>query len=180
MPCRSGWTRLCLSIANNTGNNQVRIIHHGTKGGSQCIAQFTTFMNGAGNTRGEVTGKATRPGETLDETFQPGLIMRQLWIKPPQRAFKVQIGQVSGCSMSRSGDQKHIQVMLIDETVEMCIDHVNARTCSPVTKQTIFHLFACQRIFQKHIALKVNLSCSEIIGGALVADECREIVFLSS
>src|SRR5258708_23777007 len=167
MPCRSGWTSLGLSIANNTGNNQVRIIHRGTKGGSQRIAQFTTFMNGTRNTRVEMTGKATRPGEALDKTFQPGLIMGQLLIKPLQRAFKVQIGQVSGSSMSRSGDQKHIQVMLIDETVKVCIDHVDARACSPVTKQTIFHMFACQRIFQKHIALKVNLSRSEIISGAL-------------
>lgn len=46
---------LGFTITNNTGNNEVRVIHHSTKRHSQCITQLSTFVNCAGCLSVDVT-----------------------------------------------------------------------------------------------------------------------------
>jgi hypothetical protein len=43
-----GWTAFSLSITNNAGNDQTRVVYHGTKRNSESISKFTTSEDRAG------------------------------------------------------------------------------------------------------------------------------------
>ena len=47
---------LCFAVADDTGNDQVRIIHDRTKGHGQCIPQFTPFVDRPWGFRVDVAG----------------------------------------------------------------------------------------------------------------------------
>ena len=87
MPGGCGRAGLRFSIADDTGNDQVRIIHSCAKGGCQGITQLSAFMNGAWDTGIEVTGKPARPGKAAYKFFNPGPIERQVWIEIMECAF---------------------------------------------------------------------------------------------
>jgi hypothetical protein len=43
MPSCGCWTSFCFTIANHTSNDKVGVIHHGAKGDTEGIPQFSTF-----------------------------------------------------------------------------------------------------------------------------------------
>src|SRR5947209_11827340 len=73
--------------------------------------------------------------------------------------------------MSRTGDQEHVDVIAHDEPVEMCVNHVDARTGSPMPEQTLFNMPCFQWLPQKHVPLQVDLRGSQVVGGPLIASQ---------
>ena len=45
MPGRCQWSGFSFSITNNTGNNQVWIVEHSSKGMAERVTQFLSVMN---------------------------------------------------------------------------------------------------------------------------------------
>src|SRR5260221_9068692 len=134
MPCCGCRTCLSLSIANNTGYNEVRIIHRSTKGSSQRIAQLAAFMDRPRYARVEMAGETARPGETPDELVQPGTVKRQLGVIFLQGAFEVQVRQVRWRSMPWARDQEHVEIMAHNQSIEVSVDQVDTGTRAPVTQ----------------------------------------------
>src|SRR5215471_8155384 len=135
MPCCSCRTGFGLPITNDAGYNEARIIHRSSKRGSQRVAQLTAFMDGPWDARVEMAGEATRPGETPDESMQPSMVKCQFGVIFLQRALKVQVCQVGRRSMSRAGDQEHIDIVAHNQSIKVGIDQVDARTRTPMTQQ---------------------------------------------
>ena len=57
VPGAGGRSRLCLSIADNTGHDQIRIVQGRAEGGGERIAQFAAFMDHTGIQRAEMAGE---------------------------------------------------------------------------------------------------------------------------
>src|SRR5579885_2246747 len=166
MPGGGGWPRFCLPVADDAGDDQIRVIHRSAEGRAKRVAQFAALMNGAGDAGIEMAGKAAGPGETPDKLFQSLIVKGQFRIEMGNRPLQVEVGQVGRRTMPWSRDQKHIQLVASDEMVEVRIHQVDAGTGSPVAQQAILDIFRLERLPQQGIAFQVNLCCRQVIGDA--------------
>src|SRR6266487_3526374 len=160
MPCCGCRTSFGLSIANDAGYDEIRIIHRRSKCRSQCITQLASFMDGSWHARVEMAGETARPGKTPDELMQPGMVKRQFGVIFLQRALEIQVCQVRRRSMSRACDQEHIDIVAHNQSIKMRINQVDVMTRITVTQQSILYLLKLQEHLNQHVILKINLSGS--------------------
>ena len=71
--------------------------------------------------------------------------------------------------MSWPRDVDHVQIILIDDPVQVRVDEVLSRGCSPVTQQHALHIGCCQRSLQERIVVKIYLPDRQIVGGPPVS-----------
>ena len=69
-----------LAVADDAGDDQIRIVEGGAIGVDQRITQFSAFVNRAGRFRRYVTGNSVRPGELAEEPVQsvPAALNRRI------------------------------------------------------------------------------------------------------
>ena len=65
-------------------------------------------------------------------------------------------------------DEHSVLLGVCDEAVDMAEQEVQARSRPPVAYQTMLDIFACERLFHKRIAAKVNLTNGHVVGRAPV------------
>ena len=70
MPSRSCWTTLGLTITHHASDDQIGVIHDCAERDSKRISQLTTLMDRTGGLGVDVTGEASRDGETSDQVAQ--------------------------------------------------------------------------------------------------------------
>lgn len=61
---RSSWTGLGLAVTDNTGDDEIGVVHDSTKGYSQCIAQLSTFMDCTGGLSIDVATMTSQPARS--------------------------------------------------------------------------------------------------------------------
>ena len=72
-----------FAVADDAGDDQIRIVEGGAIGMDQGIAQLTAFVNGAGSFRRYMTGNSVRPGELAKEPMQsvPAALNRRIALR---------------------------------------------------------------------------------------------------
>src|SRR5258708_5928388 len=141
MPGGRGRAGLRLTVTDDTGYDQIKVVHGSAKSGCQGITQLSAFVNSSRNTRIQVAGESAGPGKAPHKFFNSNPVKRQLWIVFMERAFQIEVGQVSGSPVPWSRDQEHIDVIAHYQVIEVSIDHVDTRVGTPVPQQTIFNIF---------------------------------------
>src|SRR6266699_3343783 len=179
MPGGSGRSSLRFAITDDAGHNQVGIIHGSSKGGCQGIAQLPSLVNSSWNTWIEMAWKSAGPGKAAHKVFNSSAIERQLWIEFMQGAFYIQVCQIRGSTMPRSRDQKHIDVVALDEMVEVSIDQVDTRPGAPVTQQAVIDMLRFQWFLKQHVRFEINLCSRKVVGDAPVAGNRIQLRTLS-
>ena len=83
VPTGGECTSFRLTVADDAGDNQIRIVESGAVGVGQRIAQFPTFVNGAGSFRRYVTGNSVGPGELAKQPLQsvPAALNRRIVLR---------------------------------------------------------------------------------------------------
>jgi len=119
--------------------------------------------------RGHMAGNSQRPAKLAKEPLDAvGILLdsrKQLRI----RAFEVGMGNDSRPAMPRPDNVHHVQVALVDETVQMNIDEIQPNSRAPVPEQPRLDIFESQRLLQKRIVLEINLAYGEIVGSAPIS-----------
>jgi hypothetical protein len=67
--------------------------------------------------------------------------------------------------MARSGEEDHIQVVLLDEAIEVYVDKPQARTRSPVPEKPVLDVLCFQRLFEKRVVQQVYHPEHQVIAG---------------
>src|SRR5215467_1675261 len=78
--------------------------------------------------------------------------------------------------MAGPGQEDHVQVILLDESVQMDVNKGQARTGSPVSQQATLNVFALQRLFQEGIVLKVDHAQHQVVTSAPVGVRLAQIL----
>ena len=71
MPGRGGWTGFGLAVADDAGDDEIRIVECGAEGGCQRVTKLSALVDGARHGRAEVAGESARPGEGPHEPLEP-------------------------------------------------------------------------------------------------------------
>ena len=74
MPARRQRSGLGLAVADNTGDDQIRIVERGAIGVREGIAKLAALMDGAWGFGCDVTGNAARERELREQALHPLLV----------------------------------------------------------------------------------------------------------
>ena len=83
---------LGLTIADDAGNEQARVVHDRAIGVGQGVTQLATLVDGARGFRSEVGGDAARVGELAEELLQASLILGNVGVRLGVGAVQVGLG----------------------------------------------------------------------------------------
>ena len=91
-------------------------------------------------------------------------------------AFEVGVGDDAGRAMAGANHQHHAGVVVADDSVEMEVDEIEARSRAEVAEQARFNVVARQRTPEERVFLEIDLTHREIVCGAPV--RVHELEFL--
>jgi len=121
MPSSSGGTGLCFAIAYDAAYNEVWVVHDGAKGGTECVAEFTAFVDCTRSFGVDVAGESTRNAEASDELLKACTVAGVLWKEGAEGVFEPETGKNCGCSVTGTDDQEGVETRFMDDSVEVCI-----------------------------------------------------------
>src|SRR5580658_4446150 len=109
LPCGRQRTGFRFTVADDAGDNQAGIVEGGSEGMAQRVSQFTTFVNRPRRRRRNMTGNPAGKGELLEQLFQPGFVLADVWINLTVRAFEVSVAHQRWTAVTGTGNVEHIQ-----------------------------------------------------------------------
>ena len=175
MPCGGQRAGLGFAVADDAGDDQVRIVERGPEGMADRIAQLAAFMNRPRRLRRNVAGDPSGEGELLEQLLQPGLILADVRIDLAVRAFEVDVAHHRRGAVAGTGDVDHVEVMLLDDPVQMRVDEVLARSRAPVSQQQLFHMLQLQRLPKQRVVAEIDLADGQVIRGPPVGIDLAEL-----
>ena len=135
VPAGGERSRLRLSVANHTGDDEVRIVEGRAMGVRQRIPELPALVNRARRFRRDVARNAAGEGELGEKPLHPLLVLRDVRVDFAVRPLEIGVGHQRRPAMARAGDVNHVEVELFDQPVQVDVDEVQARRRSPVPKQ---------------------------------------------
>ena len=152
-----------LAVADDAGDDQIRIVEGRAIGVDQRIAQLAAFVNRAGRFRRYVTGNSVRPGELAKEPMQSVAAALDRRIALGVRAFQIGLRHEARATMTGTDDVDHVQIVLFDQPVEVDIEKVQSRRRAPMPQQTRLDMFEPERRFEQRIVLQIDLPDRKVI-----------------
>src|SRR5215813_10136422 len=113
-------------------------------------------MDGARRFRGNVTRDATRKGELLEQPLHTFLVLGDERIHLTVGAFEVGVGDYARGPVPRPRDEQYVEILLLNNAVEMDVDHIQAGRCPPMAEQTGLDVLALQRLAEQRIGVEIN------------------------
>src|SRR5579872_687957 len=94
-------------------------------------------MDGSRSFGRAMTADAAWEREFVKELTEPIDILRLLGIDLRVRAFQIGRTEHTRCSMTRTSQEDHVEVVCLDQTIKMHVDERQPRTRSPMAEQSI-------------------------------------------
>src|SRR5271157_1628133 len=115
-----------------------------------------------------VAGNSAGKRELQKELAQAGLILADVRIDLAVSALQVRVPDHRRAAVSGAGDVNHVEVVLLDDPVQVCVDEVLSGGGAPVSQQHVLHIRQSQRPLQQRIVVEINLAYRQIVGGTPV------------
>ena len=159
---------LGLTIADDAGNEQARVVHDRAIGVGQGVTQLATLVDGARGFRSEVGGDAARVGELAEELLQASLILGNVGVRLGVGAVQVGLGGTGRATVARAHDNHGVLAVVSDEAVDVADEEVQARGGAPVPHQTVLHVFTGEGFLHQRVAPQIDLADGKVVGNAPV------------
>ena len=171
VPGASGRPGLRLAVADDAGDDQVRVVQRGAKRRCQRIPELAALVDRSGHHRREVAGKAAWPGEAANQSSEPFAIAAQLGLDVRQTAVDPQIRQVRRRPVAGPGDQQDAGGGVENQPIESGVDEVDARDGAPVSKQPMFDVIGLERLIQQVVVLQIDHRGGDVVRRSAVERE---------
>ena len=109
----AGGQRACLglAVADDAGDDQVRVVKGRPVGVRQGVAQLTAFVDRTGRLRGDMAGNAAGERELGEQSLQARLVLADVRVDLAVRPFEVGVGHQRRPAVPGAGDVEHVQVV---------------------------------------------------------------------
>ena len=154
---------LRLAVTDNHGCDQVGVIQHRTEAVRQRITQFTALVDGARGLRSNVAGNAARERELLEQALHALGVLADVRVNLAVSALKVGVRHEEIAAVTRTGQQDHIQIILLDDAVQMNINQVLTGHRAPVADDLLLDVLGLQRLLEQRVIEQVKLTGCKII-----------------
>ncbi len=166
MPGGGKWTGLGLAVADDGRDEQVGVVEGGTVRVRQRVAEFAALVDGTRRLGCRVARDAAREGELPEQPAQPVLGVVDRVVDLGVRAVQVGVGDHSGATVARAGDEDRVQRPFPDDTVQVRVDEVEPGRRAPVAEEARLDVVAGQRRAQERVVEQVDLPDRKVVGGA--------------
>jgi hypothetical protein len=119
VPAGGQRTGLTLSVSNDCQSDGLGVVEDGTKGVRERVSELAALVYASYHLRCHVAAVSAREGEQLEEALHAFLVLRGVWVSLAPDALEVEVGDEAWCTMARAGDDKGIEVVLLDHAVEV-------------------------------------------------------------
>ena len=144
MPARRQRPGLGFAIADDTGDQQFRIVERRAIGMRQSVAELAAFVNGTRRFRRDVARDAAGEGELFEQFLHPRFVLRDVRINLAVGALEISLRHQPRPAVTWAGDVEHAQIAFANEAVEMNIDEVQTGRCAPMAEQSRFDVGRAQ------------------------------------
>src|SRR6202140_5784319 len=110
---------LRLAVANCYGDDEIGIVEGCSVGVRDGVAQFTALVNGTRRLGCAVRANASGEGELPEELEQARFVATFVRINLGVVTLEVAIGECGWSAMARARDVHHIQVVLLNQTIQV-------------------------------------------------------------
>ncbi len=138
------------------------------------VSQLATFVNRPRRRRCNMAGNPAGKRELLEQLFHSGFVLGDVRINLTPCAFEVDVAHQRRAAVPGTGDVEHIQVILLDDPVQVHVDEVLTRHCTPVPDHQRLYVRQFQRLLQQRIVVQINLADRHIVGGAPIGIHLAE------
>ncbi len=165
---RSG---LRLAVADDTGDQQVRVVECGAVGMGEGVAQFAALVDGTGRLRCDVAGHAAGEGELSEQQLHARLVPADVGVRLRVTALQPGVGEDGRTAVPGTPDTQRVGAARGDHAVEVGVHEVEPRRGAPVTEEPGFDVLGDEWAGQQRIGHQVDLADGQIVGGAPVRVE---------
>ena len=163
MPACRQRSGLRLAVADDTGNDQVRVVEGCSVGVGDSVAELPAFVNGTGRLRGHMAWNAARERELREEPFHALLIGGDVRVNLAVGSLEIGVRDQARPAMPGSSNVDHVQVVLLDEPVQVDIDEVQTWSRSPMAEQPRLDVFLCQGLLEQGVVVKIDLADRQVV-----------------
>jgi hypothetical protein len=119
VPAGSKRTGLTLSVSNDCQGDGLGVVKDGTESVGERVSELAALVDASHHLRRHVAAVSTGEGELLEEALHAFLVLRSVWVSFAPDALEVEVGNEARRTMAGTGDDKGIEVILLDHAVEM-------------------------------------------------------------
>ena len=136
MPARGERAGLGFAIADDTRDDEVRVIQGCTVGVHERIAELSALVDRPGQVGGGVRGDAARRRELAEEGADAGGILGDARVDLGVGLVEPRVGNHRRPPVPRARDVEHFEGLLGDQMVEVRVDEVQRGRGAPVPQQS--------------------------------------------
>ena len=164
LPAGGQGAGLGFAVAHRHSADEVGVIEHSAEGMGNGIAQLAALVDGARSFGRHMAGDAAGEAELLEQPFHAFLVPADVGVHLAVGAVQVGVGHKEVAAMARAGDEDHILIVLLDDTVQVHIHEVLAGHGAPVAHDLLFHVVPGQGTAQQGVIQQIELARRQIVG----------------
>ena len=157
-------TGLCLTVPHYAGGDEVGVVQHRAEGVGQGVPKLSALVDGARCLRGHMAGDTAGEGELLEEFLHSLQILADVGIDFAVTSLQIGLGHHGVAAVARAGEIDHVQVVLVDDPVQVCIDEVLTGDGAPVADNFFLDMSRLKGLLQQGVVQKVQLAGGQIVG----------------
>src|SRR5215471_10891487 len=108
---------------------------------------------------------SAREGELSEQALHALFIKRNIRIDLAIGPLKVGVRDQTGTAMPGPRDVDHVEIALLDHPIQVNVDKIQARRCSPMAEKPRLDVVLCERFLEQRIVIEIDLADGEIVGG---------------
>ncbi len=167
---------LGLAVADDAGDEEIRVVEGGAVGVGEGVAQFPALVDRAGDVGGDVAGDATGEGELLEEAGHAVGVARDVPVDLAPAALQPGVGDDGRAAVAGSPDGEGGQVAVLDHPVEVGVHEVQPRRGAPVPEQPGLDVLGGEGAGEQGVVHQVDLPDGQVVGGAPVRVEGGDLL----
>ena len=180
MPARRKRPGLRFAIADDRGDDEVRIVKGGAVGVGKRIPELAALVDRAGRLRRHMARNSAGERELREEPLHALHVLRNARIDFAVGAFEIGVGDQPRSAMAGAGDVDHVEIVFLDQPIEVHVDEVEARRRAPMPEKARLDVLLLERLTQQRIVEQIDLADGQIVGGAPVGVDERAFAFRQS
>ena len=179
-------TGLGLAVAHHGHGQQARVVHDGTVGVAERVAELTALVDGAGRLGRKVARDAAGIRELAEELLQASLVIGDVGADLTVGAIEQRLGGAGGATVARAHQENGVLVVIGDEAVDVAEQEVDAGRGAPVTDQAVLNVrttkvahltsFLVNKVgAHQRVGAKVNLADGQVVRCAPIQVDALEL-----
>ena len=137
---------LGFAVADDDGDEQVRIVERGAEGVREAVAELAALVDGARRLRRAVAADAAGEGELLEELAHARLVLALVRVDLGVGALQVDRAEHARRAVAGAGQEDRVEVVLLDQPVQVDVGEAQARARAPVAEQALLDVLGLQRL----------------------------------